>query len=60
MSRQQKIVEMFNDIAPTYDIANRILSGGIDKSWRKKAVNITYDTLKTSEVEKIVDVACGT
>lgn len=51
---------MFNDIAPTYDIANRILSGGVDKSWRRKAVNIAYDNLEGSKIKKIVDVACGT
>ena len=36
MEKQEKIVSMFNDIAGTYDIANRVLSMGIDKSWRDK------------------------
>lgn len=34
----EKIERMFSDIAPTYDFLNRLLSAGIDKSWRKKAV----------------------
>ena len=37
MEKQEKIVSMFNDIAGTYDVANRVLSMGIDKSWRNKA-----------------------
>ena len=37
MGKQEKIVSMFNDIAGTYDVANRVLSMGIDKSWRNKA-----------------------
>ncbi|HEH3969776.1 TPA: bifunctional demethylmenaquinone methyltransferase/2-methoxy-6-polyprenyl-1,4-benzoquinol methylase, partial [Campylobacter jejuni] len=28
MQKQEKIIEMFNQIAPTYDKANRILSFG--------------------------------
>jgi demethylmenaquinone methyltransferase/2-methoxy-6-polyprenyl-1,4-benzoquinol methylase len=34
--KQDKIVHMFDDIAPTYDTANRVLSMGIDIRWRKK------------------------
>jgi len=60
MEKQQKIVTMFDDIAKTYDIANRLLSFGIDKSWRKKAVDTAFELNNSAEIEKIVDVACGT
>ncbi len=60
MGKQEKIVSMFNDIAGTYDIANRVLSMGIDKSWRNKACNLAYKFYDKEQVEKIVDVACGT
>jgi demethylmenaquinone methyltransferase/2-methoxy-6-polyprenyl-1,4-benzoquinol methylase len=60
MGKQEKIVSMFNDIAGTYDVANRVLSMGIDKSWRNKACNLAFDFYGKKNVEKIVDVACGT
>jgi len=60
MSKQEKIVSMFNDIAGTYDIANRVLSMGIDKSWRNKACNLAYNFYGKNELDRIVDVACGT
>ncbi len=59
MDKQQKIVEMFNNIAPTYDKANRVLSMGIDIQWRKRACDETYSRYKNS-IDLIVDVACGT
>lgn len=60
MGKQEKIVSMFNDIAGTYDVANRVLSMGIDKSWRNKACNLAYKFYGKDSIEKIVDVACGT
>jgi demethylmenaquinone methyltransferase/2-methoxy-6-polyprenyl-1,4-benzoquinol methylase len=60
MSKQEKIVSMFNDIAGTYDIANRVLSMGIDKTWRNKACNLAYSFYDKQTVPKIIDVACGT
>ncbi|MDN5104004.1 bifunctional demethylmenaquinone methyltransferase/2-methoxy-6-polyprenyl-1,4-benzoquinol methylase UbiE [Aliarcobacter butzleri] len=60
MEKQEKIVSMFNNIAETYDIANRVLSMGIDKSWRNKACNKTFELYGKKDIEKIVDVACGT
>ncbi len=60
MGKQEKIVSMFNDIAGTYDIANRVLSMGIDKSWRNKACNRTFELYDKKSIERIVDVACGT
>ena len=41
--KQEKIVSMFDDIAPTYDTANRVMSMGVDISWRKKACDLSFD-----------------
>ena len=60
MEKQEKIVSMFDDIAPTYDTANRVMSMGVDKSWRRKACDLAYEFNGTDTLDKIVDVACGT
>ena len=57
---QEEIVEMFNGIAKTYDLANRILSVGVDKTWRKKACNKAFFLYGAQKIDKIIDVACGT
>jgi len=58
--KQEKIVSMFDNIAPTYDTANRVMSMGVDKSWRRKACDLSYEYYASKSIEKIVDVACGT
>jgi demethylmenaquinone methyltransferase/2-methoxy-6-polyprenyl-1,4-benzoquinol methylase len=58
--KQEKIVTMFDDIASTYDLANRVLSFGIDKQWRKKGCNKAYEILDTERLDQITDVATGT
>jgi demethylmenaquinone methyltransferase/2-methoxy-6-polyprenyl-1,4-benzoquinol methylase len=58
--KQEKIVSMFDDIAPTYDTANRVMSMGVDKSWRRKACDLAYRYSAKDSIDKIVDVACGT
>ncbi len=58
--KQEKIVSMFNNIAPTYDTANRIMSMGVDKSWRRKACDLAYKFYAKDSIDTIVDVACGT
>lgn len=60
MEKQEKIVSMFDDIAPTYDTANRVMSMGVDKSWRRKACDLAYEFYAQDSIDKIVDVACGT
>ena len=48
------IKQMFDGIAPTYDALNRVLSLGIDQSWRKKAVA----ALRGANV--VLDICAGT
>lgn len=60
MQKQEKIVSMFDNIAPTYDTANRVMSMGVDKSWRRKACDLAYKFYAHDNIDKIVDVACGT
>ncbi len=60
MEKQEKIVSMFDNIAPTYDTANRVMSMGVDKSWRRKACDLAYRFYSKESIDKIVDVACGT
>jgi len=60
IENQEKIVEMFDDIAPTYDRANRVLSMGIDRTWRKKACDLAYKLYGEDKVDLILDIACGT
>jgi len=59
MNQQEKIISMFNEISPTYDLLNRLLSFGIDRRWRQIACRKCFD-LYGKEVDRIVDVACGT
>lgn len=66
MAEKNFVRSMFNNIAPTYDKLNHILSLNIDKIWRKKAVKRIVKNLKNSETEnlknnsQVLDVACGT
>lgn len=60
MNKQEKIIEMFNDIAPTYDKANRVMSMGVDRSWRKKACEKSFELYNQQQLSLILDVACGT
>lgn len=47
---------MFDDIAPRYDLLNRLLSLGIDQLWRDEAIEM----LRGEQPKRILDVATGT
>jgi len=55
-SKSEQVEKMFNRIAPTYDRLNHTLSLGIDRRWRRKAV----DALKPFAPSSILDIATGT
>ncbi len=55
-SKKEQVEQMFDNIAPAYDRLNHLLSLGIDKGWRRKAIN----TLRPFAPKKMMDVATGT
>ncbi len=48
--------QMFDQIARRYDFVNRVLSLGLDKSWRRRAVR----SLQLGEQPRVLDLATGT
>ena len=54
----KSIQEMFSSIAGRYDFLNRLLSLGIDTTWRKRCIRVLKKRLKASG--PILDVAAGT
>lgn len=54
--KKEQVAEMFDNISPKYDLLNRVLSGGIDIYWRKKAISL----LKPENPKLILDIATGT
>ena len=40
LSKKGQVEKMFNNISKEYDLLNRVISFGIDISWRKKIVKI--------------------
>ena len=55
-SKKEQVAIMFDAIAPKYDFLNQLLSMGIHKSWRRKAVNL----LRENKPSSILDIATGT
>lgn len=55
-SKQEQIRRMFDKIAPSYDRLNHALSLGIDRRWRRTAV----DALGIHQPQQILDIATGT
>ena len=53
MAEKNFVRSMFDNIAPTYDKLNHILSLNIDKIWRRKAVKRIVKNLKTSKSENL-------
>lgn len=57
MGKKEAVTDIFNDIAPKYDLLNHLLSMNIDKRWRKIAMK---NIMGTGKNITLLDVACGT
>ena len=55
-TKKEQVEKMFDNIAPTYDKLNHILSFNIDRIWRRRVMRI----VRRSHAQKIMDVATGT
>lgn len=56
LSKKEQVAQMFNNISERYDFLNHLLSLGIDKGWRRKAVKLVMD----HPPSHILDIATGT
>lgn len=55
-TKKEEVREMFDRIAPRYDLLNHTLSMNVDRLWRRHAVGI----VRRADPRRILDVAAGT
>lgn len=55
-AKKEQVAEMFDNISARYDLLNRLLSFGVDKTWRTKAIK----ELGAISPSRVLDVATGT
>jgi len=56
LGKKQQVTEMFDKVSSNYDFLNRVLTFGIDISWRKHVVSL----VKEGNAQKVLDIATGT
>ncbi len=59
MPKKEKIRQMFDTIASDYDFLNHLMSLGVDRGWRRKALKAIVPAQIPAGF-KVLDVACGT
>lgn len=55
-AKHEQVREMFDSIAPAYDVMNRMMTFGIDRRWRSEAVARVAE----NKPRRILDIATGT
>ena len=55
-AKRRAVREMFDAIAPRYDLVNRIMTGRLDVAWRRRTVR----ELALPAGSRVADLACGT
>ena len=53
--RPDAVRGMFDRIAPVYDVMNRVMTAGLDRSWRRLAVEAVIQP-----GDRVLDACCGT
>lgn len=56
LGKKEQVAQMFDNISGNYDGLNRVISFGIDVSWRKKVLQLVANTYPKT----ILDIATGT
>src|SRR3954451_19128577 len=51
-----EVAAMFDGVARRYDLTNTVLSGGLDRRWRKR----TRQCLELQPGQRVLDLAAGT
>ena len=54
--KKEQVAKMFDNISHRYDFLNHFLSLGIDRGWRRKAINL----IRPLNPKQLLDVATGT
>jgi demethylmenaquinone methyltransferase / 2-methoxy-6-polyprenyl-1,4-benzoquinol methylase len=55
----EHVREIFDSIAPSYDLLNHLLSMGLDQRWWKRAARSFRDVLERPQA-RVLDLCCGT
>jgi demethylmenaquinone methyltransferase / 2-methoxy-6-polyprenyl-1,4-benzoquinol methylase len=59
VSAAQAVRQMFNSIAPRYDLLNHVLSANVDRLWWRRTARQFRDILARPDAA-ILDICCGT
>src|SRR3954452_22871251 len=58
-SAAQAVRQMFNSIAPRYDLLNHVLSANVDRLWWRSTAR-RFRSVLASRDSAILDICCGT
>src|SRR5580692_2742421 len=58
-SAAQAVRQMFNSIAPRYDLLNHVLSANVDRLWWRRTAR-QFSSILGNPDAAVLDVCCGT
>jgi demethylmenaquinone methyltransferase/2-methoxy-6-polyprenyl-1,4-benzoquinol methylase len=60
LNAPRDIREMFGRITKRYDLVNRLMTGGMDRRWRREVASLALESAPADGQPRILDVATGT